>query len=377
MNKATENKVTQSEFEAKKKSAIKLLECFEGRLGWGVFSKSVAVSSQIPRAKSYELLLGKIVPLENTLAGNIALDAILSLKGALLEHCLSGEKSLKLFNLCHGVKDKILKLIDTVKDDKLNLNDAVFLHQDELTEKPYLTATHHEADGVSIVFSSIRRVKVKEELPHSALADEFKDELPSSAQLYCVKYIDKVCMDVVFIPSERDVVELRVDNSENFNSDLRHNAHIALMVAFKSLCKGRVGDILRGEYVELFPAIKKLLYLPVGDGRVVELKFTTSEGAVKHHKSRRRSDGCIWRDNYHLAGAKEINEEFDPYMIARVWAFNHNGAGTEPELMLPGNMRMLSYTSKKGVLQEAIITKTASRNDYKMVLNKLLDMISS
>ncbi|WP_236611708.1 hypothetical protein, partial [Aeromonas molluscorum] len=111
--------------------------------------------------------------------------------------------------------------------------------------------------------------------------------------------------------------------------------------------------------------------IPVGDGRVVELKFTTDEGAMKHHKNRRGSK-CILRDRYHLAGAEVIKDQFDPYYISRVWANPRTGA--EPELVLPGSMRSNSSYGTT-ILDAAIITKTLNEDDYRFIVTKLLDII--
>lgn len=376
MTKAEGANITDQAFSEKKEVAIKLLRVFEGRVKWRFFFNHIVPADKLPKSRGFNSLVEKINAMSNSLSGNMIIDNVIALKDKLLIHCLSGEKSVKLFELKDQNDAILLRQSLQSNISKFdNLDTLPEQDESDFSSKPQLFSIKQLMAGYYISFLSVRTVKSKEDIPLSAVSEDYKDLVPVGSKLYCVSNQKKICCDTVFVPNNGHVIEFRVDNSEHFNVEERNNAHVNLMTSFVEYYSDEIGYKLNGRHLDFFPLIRQVLDYPVGDGRVIELKFMTAKGAAKQHKGKNSSEGCILIDEYHLGGAEKINGEYDPYMISRVWDLETSDGVSTPQLTLPGNIRMLSSTYQTGLLQEVLITGSIGEDDYRRVIDKLACLI--
>ncbi|MFQ2561456.1 hypothetical protein ACK3Z7_19045 [Aeromonas caviae] len=361
--------IEDADFDMIKQKVVSLLNDISCRVPWSIFSKLLLDDAMI-KARSFERLSRKLLDLNSSLVNRILLGRFLTLSSALVEHYLSGEKSLRLFKINdHLDALNFRNALDSIKPES-KYRDILSINKEDFIASPTLVYKKVDGLGYYFGFASNRRVKLKQNIPSDALTEEYSRGVPYGSEMYIIKMENKFCFDVIFVPLEMDRIEFRIDTTEGLTPEYRSLAYSQLSSLFFAECRTH-GCAINGTLLDFYPAIRKVLEIPVGDGRVVELKFTTDEGAMKHHKNRRGSK-CILRDRYHLAGAEVIKDQFDPYYISRVWANPRTGA--EPELVLPGSMRSNSSYGTT-ILDEAIITKTLNEDDYRFIVTKLLDII--
>jgi hypothetical protein len=154
-------------------------------------------------------------------------------------------------------------------------------------------------------------------------------------------------------------------------SDDRYHAFLQIIDALNLQINNALEiDSILAEPVNLFPTISNLY--ESDEGRVCELVFTTDGGSIKHEKMRIRNVD-LRVEAYHEAGKKAV-DHITPYRLAIRWNFvDSNKVKTEPELLLPGNVRSLSVNQR---LEEAIIEKCSSKEDYDFVFGKIITYLN-
>jgi hypothetical protein len=364
-------------FDEKKLNASKIITVFSDRMKWGVFSKSIK-NNDFPTAMNYEKLIGKIENLTNSTEGNIAIDVICNLTDKLKEHAISGEKSVRLARVLPEYIEAFNIYVLGVLDG-LDFQDGQWLFEREpslgVEETPEVVHSMAMDRGLVWVFNSTRETTSKEEIPSSAVSSDYKVNCAQSEKFFVIKKIIQRCHDVIFYDPESGVIEFRIDNPLGFSTNERTEAFHMLEVAFRAHCMERLGQQINFKTYELFPTIDALYQMPAGDGRVVELSFTTDEGGIKNSK-KRFNDGCILEEEFHKSGCAGINDQLTPYKIARVWPFKSAMFNSEPELMLPGSLRMVSQSTAGGlILGEFLVTKSVGHNDFKMITDKLRNIM--
>lgn len=366
------------DFIEKKQNAINILDIFSERMKWGVFSNSVR-GEVIPKAINYSKLIDKVEGLEETEESESILEAICQLIQKLKENVAFGEKAVRLGKLESEEIKKLQEIASSCIEDFLS-NDSSWLMSKEPSlrpeQTPELIFAEQTKDETTWYFNAARSVTSKEEIPASAFNDEFIDNRNSDEKFYAIKKTIKRCIDIVSFNAEKEIIEFRIDNTASFSSNERFLAFHMLDTAFKNICREKSQSSVHFEVLELFDAITKLYEIPVGNGRVVELSFATDEGGIKRNK-KRLSGGCILEEEFHKSGCQGIDNQLTPYRIARVWSYQSSHYNSEPELLLPGTLRMASQTrSSTPILNEFLVSKVVGHSDYAMVTEKLISLIS-
>lgn len=364
-------------FEQNKSQACQVITLFKERMKWGVFSRSIK-NQNFPSAVNYDKLYAKVEELTDDLTGQMIVNAICGQLGSLKEHSISGEKAVQMATIDSQYLDLFNSYVDSLLSS-LPSQDDKWLYELEpslgVEETPELVCTTSEGGGLVLVFNSTRETTSKEELPDSALTDEFREKRSDNEQIYVIKKSLHRCCDVIFYDISSGILEFRVDNSAGFSANERSKAFHMLKVAFNNYCLDHLGQKVLVSVVELFPAVSALYEIPAGDGRVVELSFTTDEGGIKNNKQRLHH-ACILEEEFHKGGCAGINNQLTPYKIARVWPFDDGCLKSEPELMLPGTLRMVSQMAASGaILDEFLVTKSVGYSDYRMIVDKLRNVL--
>lgn len=363
-------------FEIDRDKSVSLIDAFSKRVSWKVFKTSICQSDAVPKARNYDGLIQKLEKFEDNLANKSSIVAILSLKSSLVDHAISGEKAVRLYR---SSLDNVSHLIASILylEERFVSTDP-FFDEDQRglsIRLPVFSHIRKAGNEYSLTFITYREVAKKETIPITALLDEFKDSL-SGGELYFVSTEIKKCYDVVSIHADSGMIELRVDNGIGFSVDARERACALLGEAFNSLCVDSMGKKLDMTNLDLFPAIQKMHELPVGDGRVVELHFVTDEGGVKVNKVRNKAEGCVLNEQFHMGGCARINNHLNVYRIARSWRYTNGAFSSEPELMLPGTLKMVSsFNASEPFLSEVVVTKCVGHQDYNMLIQKLLRLM--
>lgn len=364
------------DFNDLKQEAIKLLNLFSNRVKWTVFTKSIRTAETL-KARNFETFIQKISELEENPNNRLKILNVLALKPKLVSHCISGEKAVALARTTSTQFDELFSSLPEPGNDEDFINAAISDDPaSQVIVEPKLVLAKQFENDLAFVFAVHREVTVKEELPPDAVSDEYRFDA-SNGYIYRIKNEIKLCFDVIFYRSSDNVIEVRIDNSYGFSTDTRREARQSVCSAFNKLTENVLGNLIPLNIVDLFPAVEAMHALPVDDGRVVELHFVTEEGGVKSNKKRVRGSGCILTEEFHKGGCERIANQLSTYRIARAWQYESSTHYSEPELMLPGTLKMLSTTlgSTSPQLTEAIFTKCVNQSDHEMLLNKLLTLL--
>jgi len=235
-----------------------------------------------------------------------------------------------------------------------------------------IDGTEDDASVTTMVLASKRTVRVRETIePGEGASEDLIKLAQDSVELVAFRDEEHQFLDMVALDRDKSLLEVRIDASNKLASDSRAAAAQHVEGFFEKLVTEHIGETFSlPKPINLFPAIDRLYRST--DGRVVQLAFTTDEGSVKNERMRRlRRVPDLRVERFHHGGAAAVNGEISPYKIAATWEVElDSGIVTSPELMISGNVGMLSIASPS--LSEASITNALDGHDYSFVVEKLL-----
>lgn len=231
---------------------------------------------------------------------------------------------------------------------------------------PQLVAVEQFEAGTAIVFASIRTHEIREPLEREGLSDDAAKVLARYEEVVGIRHVRRQAMDVVWIPANDTVIEVRVDFPKEMHQDQGRLAHEHIRESL-SLLTGC--DFLTSP-VNLFPLVDRLYRS--AEGTVVELAFSTSTGSLKHEKMR-RSNLCLREETYHKGGTQALTVPIAPYKISVQWERKRGEISSSPELSLPGVSRMTHLVDAP--LHEAVVRRCLDLDDYNFVREKLVSYI--
>ena len=193
------------------------------------------------------------------------------LEDSLVEHLLCGNKFTKLYEVDDTIRDRLREYISTLQpDDCASATAFPLLLEDEQlsTEQAVfeLVNVFTNDDGIGAVFSSIFAMKFREEIDFEQFDDP--DEMRAQFdEVVGLKFKRVQLLHVVWVPSTRQQVEIRVDYPPGMQEDAVHAHHSRLKALVNAWGVGELTSPLN-----LFPAVRRF-YDDDKDGLVSEITF--------------------------------------------------------------------------------------------------------
>lgn len=334
-----------------------IINGMESRMPWRVAAK-VLTSHGGPKARSWE-------PFREKLSKQKTDIDVEGLSNAFLEHILYGEKASRFYTVNEDILEKARSSFLARKEFSefpfAELSDEV---EALPTSKPKLCFIHESEDGVTLVYKSIRAVEKREAVSMAAIPADARPAFSAYKEIIGVKQNKFRAFDVIWLPYDGAVVELRVDFPNGANADASEIAISQTLEAFKSDSSSAIDETP----VNLFPIIKRI-YEAANEGRVVEFALHTSTGSFKHEKMR-LGDTCLREERYHLGGKNALRGEIELFKLGVRWTVDYGEDDyTSPELFLNGSFKMLH--SGDYPLETAIIRNCTGELDYNFIRAKI------
>ncbi|MBY6056761.1 hypothetical protein [Leisingera daeponensis] len=303
------------------------------------------------------------------------------------EHLLVGEKFSKFYELEDDVAN-------TLKD---SLCDLLFQENEYTKAYPFplsgveLSEVSSELraielvqsdDGIGIVYCSKLTVSKREEIIlHDWVPNENDREemLAQFSEVYGLKIERTQLFHVAWIPSDKSILDVRVDFPDGMHEDAAHRIHSAIR---KDL-EGKLNIKLPPTPIDFMPAIESI-YSDKTEGNVVEFGFTTVTNSVKNEKMRQARGGyhCLRQELFHKAGIEALleisNDEeapspITPFRISVQWPVPADeNIYVSPELTLATTTRGGGAGSINGV----VIRNCLEGAQYLYIRDKLLKHIN-
>jgi hypothetical protein len=184
------------------------------------------------------------------------------------------------------------------------------------------------------------------------------------SEIYGLKIENYQSIDCLWLPSNGDYVEVRVDAPIGVSQEDASRGQQQMIRATKDIA----GVNLETDAVDLFPIVDKI-YRTLKEGIVVELAFITITASLKQEKMRRKRQ-CLRDELYHQGGSAAVDGQLRPFKIGVEWqAPSRATRPSFPELLINGTSRHV-YQPEIGVYQ-AYIRKSAGLHDFDLVRGKI------
>jgi hypothetical protein len=290
---------------------------------------------------------------------------------ALEEHIMCGEKIVQLFRLD---ADEVAALRQTAlqlqpPNNPFKIAYPILLEDEQLAPHrgaaPVLTAVVEYEAGVAVVLASARYLTSRETVAVADLPDIAAAELADFNELIGVKHKRYQALDLLWIPADGCVVELRADYP--FGTIQRHG-ELALAQA-QAQFRQLLGEDPFYNQINLFPVIQSL-YDAQGDGSMVELGFMVSDASQKLEKTR-RGEQCCREEAYHLGGIGVLEAPIQPFRTSVLWHVDlGHDVSSAPEVSIRGNS---SHTVEQNAFVGEMAVKNCARfDDYNHVRDRIL-----
>lgn len=355
----------------------KIIDSVRSRIPWQVM-KQILKHHSLEKGRGWEDTVPKLK--QHALGSDKkSAELVEILTNAYKEHLVAGEKSIRIYVDNKGKLPQIAEGLKhyNIPETKFAKSFPFSLSEEELDSEDlgsYLVSNETYNSQIMLTLCTKRTIHERVSIPlEDALADT-KNVFTDFTEIIGIKEYTKQFFDVVFLDPLTGRIEIRLDTGKNISADERSAGFRQIIRKFEEIASSVTGKAYELDHpVNLFPAIDRLYRS--NDGRICELAFTTEEGSIKHEKMRRRSQ-CLRKETYHRAGTKAVDGQISAYRIAATWEHRQEATLiTEPELLLPGNARMLSKENIS--LNEAFVSKCAGIGDYNFILSKLGALIDS
>lgn len=343
-----------------------LLAAMRSRMPWETAQRAL-MSADLPRGRGWDQTIAKL------LERDWSVEEVAELARLYKEHLLCGEKSVSFYNLSPANMGKLRDAVAKAEIEPGTLTDTYPfpIEQDALEaskpSKPVLVAVEKDDDAIAVIFSSIRQVIIREEIPVDALPEETAKALSNFSEVIGLKKVKIQSFEVLWVPHEGNLVTVLVDCPKGLPQEGVGFIHTCLQEKIGNL----FGKGLFDAPINLFPLIEAL-YKDKTQGNVVELAFGTTTASIKHEKMR-RSGTCLRAEIYHKAGMEALNGEIEPFRISIEWPCQLGNVVTTPELSLNGRSEMTLATNP--TLTAGIVRKCMGRLDFDTVRSKVLPLM--
>lgn len=295
----------------------------------------------------------------------LAEDVTAELEDRLIEHMISGEKSLRLYKKQKSTADALVAKASSKKTGTHRLVGSFpgVLTESELAEfgdlPPQFCKYIERDDGHALIFVGVRSYQERVELAPESLKASAAQQHEFESIIGIVNRRRQV-YDAIWIPKKGSHMIVAADYPKSAISEFASASHIALERMLH-----REGGV-EPEAINLWPAVDGLY--DAQEGEVVELGFVTDDDSVKHLKAR-QGKKCLRKDAYHAAGSEVVGDSLQPFKLAVAWKRVADGVTTHPEVLLPGTSKLIFGVNP--VLLDAVFRNGLSVGDMNFVISKL------
>jgi hypothetical protein len=290
------------------------------------------------------------------------------LQEALTQHLICGEKLSRFYTLSskemEALRSAALKL--QPGEDTLSSAYPLVVPEDQIAQEyphPHrLVSVETREDGIALVFAGSRAVVLRQELDASELPELVAAALADYDEITVVKLRKHEIFDVVWLPHDANVVDVRIDFPKGMNLEVGAFAHEKTRQALATL----ISQDMLVTPMNLFGLIDGI-YKSEDEGVVVEMAFGTTTASLKHEKMR-RAGSCLRKEKYHIGGKAALASEIEPYRLSVQWP-SPDGKGARPELSLNSSARVKGGTQP--TLLDAVIRKCAGIAEYELVSSRI------
>jgi hypothetical protein len=341
-----------------------LLKSMRRRVPWEVAHKLLS-ELELPTGVGWDRTVGKIQALTDLTDQDET-----EISAALRDHIICGEKSVRLYPLQEAAKERLLEALRAHPhvDSPFRAAYPCLASDESLGDvtaaKPELLAVEEDEEGTAAIFTSVRTLELRESLEIDSLPEPAAAVLSGYDDIVGVKLIRWQAMDIVWIPRDGSLVDLRVDFPRGMRQEAGDVAHRMLIESVMRI----VGSDLLGDPANLFNLIDRI-YQDSTEGRVIELAFGTTTASLKHEKMRRKHLN-LRSEAYHVSGKAGLGTPIEPFRLAVEWDIR---AGRDivarPEAQFFGSVRLTVSTNP--TLPEVVVRKCRGRADFAFVRSRI------
>lgn len=291
------------------------------------------------------------------------------LEDALVEHLMCGEKLTKLYPVGAEYRNRLVAHIGTQTTDDCAATNAfpLGMKDKDLAEADgsfKLIQIASNSDGIGLMYSSVYKFAKTEEIAFSEF-EHPKEMKRRFTEVTGVKYERQELFHVIWLPHDRDYLEVRVDFPKGLRQDEVHSFHSQL----KKIVNGW-SIVKLNEPVDLFPAVRRF-YEDQTDGHMFDITFATSTGAIKHERAFSKSGKRDQRkEAYHLAGKGAV-ADIAIYRISVEWPRVEGQVTFLPTITLAASAPSKGDGGGDPVITAVHVQKCARAGDYEWAIGRL------
>ena len=296
-----------------------------------------------------------------------------ALEDALLEHNLCGDKFTKLYPFPRDQRERLYAFF---KQCELAKSPATYAFPhvvpdeqlDQLGNDYEIISVEQNDDGIGIVISNVFTYTKRENIDFAAF-DEPQKMRGEYEEIVGLKNVRSQLLHVIWLPHERDYLEVRVDYPSGMREVEAHGFH--------SVLKNKVNkwEIVKlGTPINLFPAVRAL-YDDGKEGAVTEITFATPTSAIKNEKMLRRNKKQLDQRHevYHLAGKEGLGDGADimVYRVTVEWPLPDESINFNPSVTLAASGPSGRGPGGTPTISGARIANCVRAADYEFVIDKI------
>lgn len=294
-----------------------------------------------------------------------------ALEDSLVEHILCGDKFTKLYEADDAMRDRLREHISALRPEECAAAAAfpVLLADEHLVTDHAvfeLVNVFTNDDGIGAVFSSVFAMKVREEIDFEQF-DNPGEMRSQFDEIIGLKFKKVQLFHVVWVPSTRQQVEIRVDYPRGMQEDAVHAHHSRLKALVNAWGVGELAAPLN-----LFPAVR-LFYDDDKDGLVSEITFSTTTSAIKHEKMVKRSKERLdqRKEVYHVAGKSALSGDIRVFRICVEWPIEEDGLFFVPSITLAASGPSGRGGNVDPVISGVFVAGCVRACDYEFAIDRL------
>ncbi|MEO1949099.1 hypothetical protein [Thioclava sp.] len=345
---------------------LKILDCLQSRMKWTA-ARNLMVMAGLQPGKGFNKTREKYANDEETFSAHEG-----KLLDSLKEHILCGGKFTKLYPIDEKQRDVVQRKIAALSVHECKAAEIypLLFDDEELNEqssgKIELVAIERNEDGIGAVFSTVFKLKVREDIDFDEFPDA-KEMRQEFDEIIGLKFKPVQLFHVVWMPHHRPQLEIRIDCPRGLKEAEIHGTHSVLREMVNDL------EIAKIEKpINLFPAVRGF-YEDDTDGFVSEITFSTVTSAIKHEKMLRKSVERVdqRQEAYPLAGKEALDEDIRVFKITVEWPKEEDEAKFEPSLSLAASAPSGKQGNRDPSISGALIENCIRAADYEFVIARL------